>query len=74
MISPTVMARKSGPPRRVPRRAPLRARSKRDLRGVVCHLGGPLLRTLKVQAREADKLESHLKDIPAVKPGSRGLA
>jgi orotate phosphoribosyltransferase len=32
------------------------------------------LATLKVPAWEADKLPSHLRDIPAVKPGSRGLA
>jgi orotate phosphoribosyltransferase len=31
------------------------------------------LTTLKVPAWEADKLPPHLKDIPAVKPGSRGL-
>jgi orotate phosphoribosyltransferase len=32
------------------------------------------LTTLKVPAWEADKLPPHLRDIPAVKPGSRGLA
>jgi orotate phosphoribosyltransferase len=32
------------------------------------------LAELKVPAWEADKLPPHLKDIPAVKPGSRGLA
>ncbi|HEY0301643.1 MAG TPA: orotate phosphoribosyltransferase [Rhizomicrobium sp.] len=32
------------------------------------------LATLKVPAWEADKLPSHLRAIPAVKPGSRGLA
>ena len=32
------------------------------------------LTTLKVPAWEADKLPAHLKNIPAVKPGSRGLA
>ena len=31
------------------------------------------LATLKVPAWEADKLPPHLKDTPAVKPGSRGL-
>lgn len=31
------------------------------------------LATLKVPAWEADKLPPHLRDIPAVKPGSRGL-
>ena len=31
------------------------------------------LTTLKVPAWEADKLPPHLKNIPAVKPGSRGL-
>lgn len=32
------------------------------------------LASLKVPAWEADKLPAHLRDIPAVKPGSRGLA
>ncbi len=32
------------------------------------------LTALKVPAWEADKLPPHLRDIPAVKPGSRGLA
>ncbi|HEX4301621.1 MAG TPA: orotate phosphoribosyltransferase [Rhizomicrobium sp.] len=32
------------------------------------------LTSLKVPAWEADKLPPHLKDIPAVKPGSRGLS
>jgi orotate phosphoribosyltransferase len=32
------------------------------------------LATLKVPAWEADKLPAHLRDTPAVKPGSRGLA
>ncbi|MEI9888029.1 MAG: hypothetical protein WDN08_16305 [Rhizomicrobium sp.] len=32
------------------------------------------LTTLKAPAWEADKLPSHLRGIPAVKPGSRGLA
>lgn len=32
------------------------------------------LASLKVPAWEADKLPPHLKNIPAVKPGSRGLA
>ncbi len=32
------------------------------------------LTELKVPAWEADKLPPHLRDIPAVKPGSRGLA
>jgi orotate phosphoribosyltransferase len=32
------------------------------------------LATLKVPAWEADKLPPHLRDTPAVKPGSRGLA
>jgi orotate phosphoribosyltransferase len=32
------------------------------------------LTSLKVPAWEADKLPPHLKNIPAVKPGSRGLA
>lgn len=31
------------------------------------------LASLKVPAWEADKLPAHLRDIPAVKPGSRGL-
>ena len=32
------------------------------------------LATIKVPAWEADKLPSHLRNTPAVKPGSRGLA
>jgi orotate phosphoribosyltransferase len=32
------------------------------------------LTTLKVPAWEAEKLPSHLRNVPAVKPGSRGLA
>ncbi|MEJ0025273.1 MAG: orotate phosphoribosyltransferase [Rhizomicrobium sp.] len=32
------------------------------------------LTTLKVPAWEADKLPPHLRDTPAIKPGSRGLA
>ncbi len=32
------------------------------------------LASLKIPAWEADKLPPHLKDVPAVKPGSRGLA
>jgi orotate phosphoribosyltransferase len=32
------------------------------------------LASLKVPAWEADKLPPHLRNIPAVKPGSRGLA
>lgn len=32
------------------------------------------LASLKVPAWEADKLPAHLRDVPAVKPGSRGLA
>jgi len=32
------------------------------------------LAPMKVPAWEADKLPPHLRDIPAVKPGSRGLA
>ena len=31
------------------------------------------LASLKIPAWEADKLPPHLKDTPAVKPGSRGL-
>jgi orotate phosphoribosyltransferase len=31
------------------------------------------LATLKIPAWEADKLPAHLKDTPAIKPGSRGL-
>jgi len=30
--------------------------------------------SMKVPARQADKLPPHLRDIPAVKPGSRGLS
>jgi orotate phosphoribosyltransferase len=47
-----------------------------DRSGGKAKVGVPLiaLAEWKVQAWPADKLPPHLRNIPAVKPGSRGLA
>ena len=47
-----------------------------DRSGGTAEIGAPMtaLATLKVDAWPADKLPTHLANIPAVKPGSRGLS